>query len=160
MNLSTKVTNGRGVVERTTLGVAVGVFATLAMGGVQLATGQQGGIEMAFPAMYGVEGPAPRVGWAVHLFHGGLLGGLYITVVSHPSLDAAAGDSLRGGAVGLMYGLFLTLVAVGVVMPLWLSLVEFPAAPPLFGAIGTMSILTHSTYGLVLGALTPIVRDR
>jgi len=160
MSLSRKVPNGRGVVERATLGIGVGVFATLVMGVVQLATGQQGGIEMAFPAMYGVEGPAPGVGWAVHLFHGGLLGGLYITVVSHPSLDAAAGDSLRGGVVGLAYGLLLTLVAVGVVMPLWLSLVDFPAAPPLFGAIGTMSVLTHATYGLVLGALTPIVRSR
>ncbi|WP_245742156.1 hypothetical protein [Natrinema salaciae] len=31
-------------------------------------------LEMAIPAMYGIEGPALLAGWAIHQFHGVVLG--------------------------------------------------------------------------------------
>ena len=43
-------------------------------------------LEMAIPAMYGVTGPAPAVGWTLHQFHGVVLGVAFVVLVG------AAGD--------------------------------------------------------------------
>ncbi|MFB6298044.1 MAG: histidine kinase [Salinirussus sp.] len=160
MNVRTVTQQEDGAIEVGLTGAVAGVVATVAMGGVQMATGQQGGIAMAFPATYGVRGPAPAIGWVIHLFHGAVLGGLYATVAAHPSVAARASSLGRRLILGVGYGLALTVVAVGLVMPVWLGLVGFPGAPPLFGAVGTMSVLTHVAYGAVLGLLVPTIRAR
>ncbi|WP_321169609.1 hypothetical protein [Halorarum salinum] len=86
--------------------------------------------EMAIPPMYGIEGPALAAGWALHLFHGVVLGFAYVALVQfEPFRDPARrlGGSL---ALGVGYGVLTTALLAVLVMPIWLSAVGFPAAPP------------------------------
>lgn len=87
-------------------------------------------LEVVVPAMYGIEGPALLAGWLLHLFHGLVLGLAYVALVQVEPLNATARST--GGAIGLAvaYGVLTTVVLAVVVMPLWLSAVGFPNAPP------------------------------
>jgi hypothetical protein len=62
-------------------------------------------LEMAIPAMYGIEGPALAAGWALHQFHGVVLGLAYVAIVQFEPLRGPArrlGGSL---ALGVAYAL-------------------------------------------------------
>ena len=87
-------------------------------------------LEMAIPAMYGIEGPALAAGWALHQFHGVVLGLAYVALVQFGPLRAPArrfGGSL---ALGVVYGVLTTIGLAVIVMPLWLQTMGFPGAPP------------------------------
>jgi hypothetical protein len=87
-------------------------------------------LEIVIPAMYGIEGPALLAGWAIHQFHGVVLGLAYVALVRvTPVRDAARG---RTGALGLgvAYGVLTTVVLAGLVMPVWLGAVGFAGSPP------------------------------
>ena len=109
---------------------AVGGFVGSLLMGALLWTLTPGTLQMAIPAMYGVEGPAPGVGWAFHQFHGVVLGLVYVLGVENVgSLRRTA--RRPGGAVGLGVGYGIATTALPVfVMPLWLSTVGFGGAPP------------------------------
>lgn len=63
---------------------AAGVLGTLAFGGFFAAIGNMNVIMGAIPGLYGLE-PSLAVGWAIHLFHGAVLGMVYATLISATS---------------------------------------------------------------------------
>ncbi|MEM4781110.1 MAG: histidine kinase [Halalkalicoccus sp.] len=108
-------------------------------------------LEMVIPAMYGIEGPALMAGWAIHQFHGVVLGLVYVALVQAPPLRERA--KRLGGALslGVAYGVLTTIGLAVIVMSLWLSAVGFPMAPP-FPNVGFPATLL-STIGHVVYAI-------
>ena len=87
-------------------------------------------LEVVIPAMYGIEGPALLTGWAIHQFHGVVLGLTYVALVQFGPLREPAGEFTGAIGLGVAYGVLTTLVLAALVMPLWLAAVGFPGAPP------------------------------
>lgn len=115
-------------------------------------------IAMAIPALYGATGLV--AGWIAHLFHSVVFGLIFAAAVgSIGSLDAYADRVSTGAGLGIVYGVIVWVVAAAIVMPIWLSAVGFPGAPPLPNFNPT-SLVGHVVYGVVLGALFPLLRSR
>ncbi|WP_265110650.1 hypothetical protein [Halosolutus halophilus] len=87
-------------------------------------------LEMAIPAMYGIEGPALLAGWAIHQFHGVVLGLAYVALVQFGPLHEPATRIGPAIGLGIGYGVLTTVGLAVLVMPIWLSIVGFPMAPP------------------------------
>jgi hypothetical protein len=134
-----------------------GIAGTLVFGGVQMLAGATGVIAVAIPALYGITGPNLVAGWAIHLVHGAMLGLGFALLASHRSTRGYTTRVVPAASLGLVYGLVLTVPTAGVVMPLWLSAVGFPNAPPLPN-LTLMGFVGHGVYGLVLGAAYPVLR--
>ena len=137
--------------------ILAGIAGTLVFGGVQMLTGATGVIAVAIPALYGISGPNLAAGWAIHLLHGAVLGLGFALLASRPSARTYTARVVPAAAIGLAYGLVLTIPTAGIVMPLWLSAVGFPNAPPLPN-FSLMAFVGHGVYGLVLGATYPVFR--
>lgn len=136
-----------------------GVVATVAFGTLQHATGNVGAIKAAFPAMYGL-GPSLAVGWAIHLFHGAVLGLVYAAVASTGLLRGYAGRIVGGVGLGIAYGVLTTVVLAWILLPIWLNAVGFiPQTPPLPN-VNPDSLVWHLVYGVVLGVLYPVLSAR
>ncbi|AUV81351.1 histidine kinase [Salinigranum rubrum] len=134
-----------------------GIAGTVVFGAVQMLMGATGVIAVAIPALYGISGPNLAVGWAIHLFHGAVLGlGFALLATRSPTRSYAEGVG-SSAVLGLVYGLILTIPTAGIAMPLWLSAVGFPNAPPLPN-LSLMAFVGHGVYGLVLGATYPVLR--
>jgi hypothetical protein len=142
--------------EWLSAGIA-GIAGTIVFGAVQMVMGAAGVIAVAIPALYGVSGPNLVAGWAIHLVHGALLGLGFAVLATRPSVRSYATRVGPGAALGLAYGLVLTIPTAGIAMPLWLSAVGFPNAPPLPN-LTVMGFVGHGVYGLVLGATYPVIR--
>jgi len=120
-------------------------------------------LSVAIPAMYGIEGPALLAGWAIHQFHGVVLGLAYVALVRALSGRIGRIASDRTGAIGLgaAYGVLTTVVLAVLVMPVWLGVVGFAGAPPFPNVSypGTLvSLIGHVVYAIpvaVAYALTP-----
>ncbi|MDL5362869.1 histidine kinase [Halalkalicoccus sp. NIPERK01] len=110
-------------------------------------------IEMGIPALYGIEGPAGLTGWIIHMSNSAVLGVVFGAIVG--ASDLSGTGTLAG--VGLAYGIVLWVALAAVVMPVWLSAVGFPMAPPLPN-FDPMSMVGHAVYGVVLGAVYAVVR--
>jgi uncharacterized membrane protein YagU involved in acid resistance len=108
-------------------------------------------LETVIPAMYGIEGPALLAGWAIHQFHGVVLGLTYVALVQAGPLREPARKLGSAVGLGVAYGILTTLVLAVLVMPLWLAAVGFPAAPP-FPNVGFPATLV-STLGHVVFAV-------
>jgi hypothetical protein len=108
-------------------------------------------LEIVIPAMYGIEGPALAAGWAIHQFHGVVLGLTYVALVQFGGVGDIA-ESVSGSlGLGVAYGVVTTLVLAVLVMPIWLSVVGFPNAPPFpnFAIPGTIvSAIGHVIYAI------------
>ncbi len=87
-------------------------------------------LEMAIPAMYGIEGPALAAGWAIHQFHGVVLGLTYVALVQFGPLREPATKTGPAVGLGVGYGVLTTVLLAVLVMPLWLGALGFPGAPP------------------------------
>ncbi len=87
-------------------------------------------LEMAIPAMYGIEGPALAAGWAIHQFHGVVLGLAYVALVQFEPLREPARKTGPAVGLGVGYGVLTTVLLAVLVMPLWLGALGFPGAPP------------------------------
>jgi len=87
-------------------------------------------LEIVIPTMYGVEAPALAAGWAIHVFHGVFLALAYVALVQLGPLDEPARRINGAIGLGVAYGVLTTAVLAVLVMPLWLSAVGFPMAPP------------------------------
>ncbi|WP_318570211.1 histidine kinase [Salinigranum marinum] len=135
-----------------------GIVGTVVFGAVQMVMGATGVIAVAIPALYGVSGPNLLAGWAIHLVHGALLGLGFGLLATRPSVGPYVASVGSAAAVGLAYGLVLTIPTAGIAMPLWLAAVGFPNAPPLPN-LTLMGFVGHGVYGLVLGAVFPVLRD-
>lgn len=113
-------------------------------------------LEVVIPAMYGIQGPALATGWLLHVFHGLVIGLAYVALVQARPLQEPARSF--GGALGLAvaYGVVTTAVLAVVVMPLWLSAVGFPNAPPFpnVAVPGTIvSAIGHVVYAVPVAVL-------
>jgi hypothetical protein len=116
-------------------------------------------LDVVIPTMYGITAPAPLAGWALHQFHGVVLGLLYVAFVQIPPFARKAHRLKSSLLLGSGYGILTTLLPV-IVMPLWLSAVGFPQAPPFpnIGVPGTiMSILAHVVYALPVALTYAVV---
>jgi hypothetical protein len=137
--------------------IVAGIAGTAVFGAVQMAMGATGVIAVAIPALYGISGPNLVAGWAIHFVHGAILGLGFALLATRPSVRPHATSVLPSAAIGLAYGLVLTIPTAGIAMPLWLSAVGFPNAPPLPN-LTLMGFVGHGIYGLVLGATYPVLR--
>lgn len=139
--------------------IVAGLVGTLGFGLLFHAIGQTGLMAMVIPAMYGIQGPSLAIGWALHLFHGAVLGLVYAGVCSFGPLREHAGRLTGGIALGAGYGVVTTVVLAGIVLPVWLSTVGFPNPPALL-SISTPGLVGHLVYGVLLGALYPAIGTR
>ena len=136
-------------------GVAGGLGGGLIFGAM-MSMMTPGVLQMAIPAMYGIEGPAGAIGWAIHLSHGAVIGVAFAGIASlNPNLGDSIGSSLGTGAG---YGLLAWVALAVILMPIWLGAVGFPGTPPLPN-IGVESLLGHVVYGVVLGGVYSAVAN-
>lgn len=108
-------------------------------------------LEIVIPAMYGIAGPALAAGWALHLFHGVVLGLTYVALVQFEPFRGPARRIAGSIVLGVGYGILTTVVLAVLVMPVWLSVVGFPAAPPFPNITipGTLvSLMGHIVYAI------------
>ncbi|MBP1923625.1 hypothetical protein J2751_002670 [Halorubrum alkaliphilum] len=113
-------------------------------------------LEMGIPAMYGIEGPAGAIGWAIHMSHGAIIGLGFAAIAGlKPELSESVGTSL---GVGAGYGLLVWVALAVIVMPIWLGAVGFGGAPPLPN-VGVESLIGHVAYGVVLGGVYAVVAN-
>ncbi|PSP76037.1 histidine kinase [Halobacteriales archaeon QS_3_64_16] len=131
-----------------------GIVGTIALGGLQMALGSAETIAGAFPALYTL-GPSLAIGWAVHLFHGAVLGVVFAALVSRPPL----GGYVDGIGATLGAGVVTTVALAWVLLPIWLRVVGFPQAPPLPN-VGMSSLVGHLVYGVVLAGVYAGLSDR
>jgi hypothetical protein len=135
-----------GVVAGLVGGAVMGVMLTMMMTPV---------IEMAIPALWGLQGGT--AGWVIHMANSAVFGIVFAALLTLPGLRKYAGSISTSAVLGAVYGVVLWIVAAGVVMPIWLSAVGFPMAPPLPN-FNPMSMVGHVVFGVILGAVYPYVR--
>jgi hypothetical protein len=136
-------------------GVVGGIVGAIVMGGLVLAM-RTPVLAVAIPSLYTLAPPAnPGLGFAVHLSHGAVLGGIFAGFVDAFELDSAKAQI--GAGVG--WGVLTWVVLAALVMPVWLSVVGSPASPPLPN-FAPPSLLWHVVYGGVLGGVYAAVADR
>ena len=120
-------------------------------------------LEMAIPAMYGIEGPALLAGWAIHQFHGVVLGLAYVALVQFSPLREPAKRLGPAIGFGIVYGVLTTVALAVLVMPIWLSALGFPGAPPFPNVAipGTLvSLLGHIAFAVPVAiAYALVARD-
>jgi hypothetical protein len=127
------------------LGAAVMAIAVSAMNPPTL----MGGI----PGLYTLSGGI--AGWVVHLSHGAILGVVYAAIVE---ADVVSVDSVgKYLGAGIVWGIITWGLLAAIVMPIWLSAVGFPQAPPLPN-FAVPSLIWHLVYGIVLGIVYPLTR--
>ncbi|WP_276299624.1 hypothetical protein [Halorussus lipolyticus] len=115
---------------------------------------QMMGMMPVIAALYGMESVA--FGWAAHLFHSVAFALVFAGAVTQTDYrDAGIG---RITALGAGYGLLVWLVAAAVVMPLWLGALGMDA--PAIPNLDANSLVGHLVYGVVLGAVFAVARQR
>jgi hypothetical protein len=136
-----------------------GILGTLAFGGSFTAIGNTGTVSVAIPALYGISGPNLIAGWAIHLFHGAVLGTVYALIVSGTGYGHHLEDVSRAALLGAGYGALTAVLLAGLLMPVWLASAGFQNAPsvPNFSPTGMVG---HVIYGGVTGASYPVLRAR
>ena len=140
-------------------GALAGVLGTLAFTAFFLAIGNTGTVAMAIPALYGITGPSLLIGGLIHTIHGAVLGVIFTSLISAAG-QASQLENLKTSLIwGLGYGLVTTLLLAAILMPIWLSTVGFPNAPPVPN-FNPMGLLGHLIYGGVLGASYPPINER
>ncbi|GAB6879365.1 hypothetical protein JCM17823_16390 [Halorubrum gandharaense] len=119
-------------------------------------------LEMAIPAMYGIEGPALAAGWAIHQFHGVVLGLTYVGIVEFGGLRDTARELPGALGFAVAYGVLTTVVLAVLVMPIWLSTLGFPGAPPFpnFAIPATIiSAIGHIVYAIPLAVAYAVASE-
>lgn len=133
--------------------MVAGLAAGIAMGVVESVRG-------AIPtigALYGV--PTFAAGWVTHLSHSVMLALVFGVVVSRAPLRGHARRLSTGTALGTGYGVVLTVITGGIVLPLWLMAIGVPNAPSVPN-LSLIDLFNHLVYGVVFGADYPLVRNR
>jgi len=137
-------------------GAVAGAIATIAMGLVITATDAEL-LRAAIAGLYGQQGSLV-VAWLAHVLHGSLFGLLFAVVLSDPSLEPMRRQPAKTVVAGVVYGLVLTVIGAGIIMPIWLRLVRFPRALPIPN-VTTASLIWHLVYGVVLGGVFSVLSD-
>ena len=118
-------------------------------------------LSVVVPALYGIEGPALSIGWAFHVFHGIVIGLIYVALVEFGGLSRAAGRLKSSVGLGIAYGILTTIGFSVIVLPLWLSGVGFPMAPPFpnISVPGTIvSLIGHTIYAVLLATTYAVLK--
>jgi hypothetical protein len=136
----------------------LGAIGAGLLGGVAMAAAMTvftpDALDAAIPALYGQEGAL--VGVTAHLAHAAVFGLLFAAVVRFGNLERFADRTVPMAGLGLAYGVALWILGSGVAMPLWLDAMNVAGAPAVF-TFAVDSLWTHGVYGLVLGALYPVL---
>ncbi|QIO21945.1 histidine kinase [Haloarcula sp. JP-L23] len=106
----------------------------------------------AIPGLYGLSGGV--AGWTVHLAHGAVLGVVFAALVESGVVGRSTGATV---GLGVLWGVVTWVGLAALVMPVWLSAVGFPMAPP-FPNFAVPSLLWHVVYGGVLGVAYAVLR--
>jgi hypothetical protein len=110
--------------------------------------------------LYGMEGNVVA-GAVLHLLHGTVFGALFAMIVADPPISPDTGRRWLFPLGGLVYGVVLAIVGAGIIMPIWLGEVGYTADAAIQIPYVTIGTLTwHAVFGLVLGALFPVLADR
>jgi len=165
MSTTTETTSGIGTVRSNEwfAGAAGGFVGSVLFGLIMQYVMPPPMLEVVLPAMYGIEGPALAAGWAIHQFHGVVLGIAYVALVQFQPFRAPA--RRVGGSIGLGigYGVLTTVGLAILVMPVWLSAVGFPAAPPFpnVAVPGTIvSLIGHIVYAVPVALAYALVVEQ
>jgi hypothetical protein len=113
-------------------------------------------LSVVIPALYGITGPALAVGWAFHLFHGIVIALVYVAIVEFTDLSTYAHRLGSSIGLGIGYGILITAILPVIVLPLWLSVVGFPKAPPFpnLSIPGTIvSLIGHTIYSILVAVV-------
>lgn len=135
-------------------GGLAGFVATVAMGAA-ISVGHLPTLRIAVAGLYGQSGSL-AAGWAAHLLHGTLFGGLFALLLADPGLHRLSDWYWKTVVAGVVYGTMLAVAGAGIVMPIWLGAVGFPT-PPSIPNVTVPLLLWHLVYGLVLGGLFPVL---
>jgi len=137
-------------------GAAAGFAATVAMG-IAISLMQVPALRVAIAGLYGFEGSLV-VGWVAHLIHGSLFGVVSAAMLADPGLYRL-GEWVRKPVVaGVVYGLVLSVVGAGTVMPIRLGVAGVSMATSIPNV--TVPLLVwHVVYGVVLGGLFPSLEE-
>ncbi|WP_254273411.1 histidine kinase [Haloarcula marina] len=150
--MATQTPTDTGVVLEDWQAGVVGGIAGAAVMAVLISVMNPGVLTGAIPGLYGLSGGV--AGWAVHLSHGAVLGVVFAAVVESGVVDRSVGSTV---GLGILWGVVTWVVLAALVMPVWLSAVGFPAAPP-FPNFAIPSLLWHVVYGGVLGVAYAALR--
>ncbi|MCU4751852.1 ATP-binding protein [Halobacteria archaeon AArc-curdl1] len=123
-------------------GITMGIFLEALAGSVPI-----------IGALYGVQNAA--VGWTTHLFHSVIFGVIFAALLAQPTLERYRNLTGTMG-IAVAFGVFLWLVAAGVVMPVWLSLLGIETAIPNLTA---PSLVGHVIWGAMLGGCYATATD-
>ncbi|MFC7073158.1 hypothetical protein ACFQJ7_12150 [Halovenus rubra] len=105
--------------------------------------------------MYGFQN-ALAIGLATHLVHGTVFGAIFALVLTDPSLAKVTNSLWKTALAGVVYGLVLSLVATGFIMPVWVDFVGVSTIESM-PYVTTSLVGWHALYGLVLGAMFPFL---
>ncbi|SFR33398.1 ATP-binding protein [Halogeometricum limi] len=106
-------------------------------------------------SLYGVA--SPFVGWTTHLFHSLVFGVAFAAALATPRFARYRRRLHLASLAGAGYGAGLSLVAAGVVMPLWLRALGVPAPVPNLSSVGFVG---HLVWGVTLAGLLVALRRR
>lgn len=138
-------------------GAVAGFIATLGMGIVIILMDFET-LRVAIAGLYVQEGSLVA-GWIAHLIHGTLFGLLFAYVLTDPGLAGITRWTWKTVLAGIVYGLVLTVVGAGIIMPIWLNAVGFASPPPLPNVTGS-SLIWHFVYGATLGGLFAVLENQ
>lgn len=109
-----------------------------------------GGSVAAIGVFYGINDPV--VGWLTHEFHSAVFAFVFAGLVSlAPARYQNNVPAYMG--IGAAWGVFIWVVAAGIVAPVWLQLLGIAAPIP---NISSTLLVTHLVWGSSLGALTAL----
>ncbi len=110
-------------------------------------------VAMAVPGLYGIEGPLPVAAWGLHLYHGALLGMVYVIAAQYEPFSRFA-HSYGGAAIlGVAYGVALTVGVAVLVALIGAGIVGFGGLfqlPPITPSIVVATMLGHVLFAIVV----------
>lgn len=131
-------------------GAVAGVSATVMMG-IVISLTDLAMLREAIAGLYGFQGSLVA-GWGAHLFHGTLFGIIFAGFLADPGLYRVSDWLWKTVVASVVYGVVLSVVGAGIIMPIWLGLVGFPT-PPSIPYVTVPILVWHLVYGIVLGTL-------
>ena len=107
-----------------------------------------GGSVAGIGVFYGTVDPV--IGWITHEFHSVVFGFMYVGVLSF-ALERYRNTMWTYAGIGIAWGLFILIVAAGVVAPIWLRLLGIAAPVP---NLTFRLLVSHVVWGGSLGVFT------